>query len=68
MVESGLDPEVIATAVRDAVVGGRFWILTHPEYGDAFLRRYRGMVKGRNPQPPEPKRRGWRVQLKNRVT
>jgi NAD(P)-dependent dehydrogenase (short-subunit alcohol dehydrogenase family) len=60
MVETGLDPEVIATAVRDAVVGDRFWILTHPEYGDAFLRRYRGMVKGRNPQPPEPKRRGWR--------
>lgn len=49
-VESGLDPVIIATAVRDAIVGGRFWILTHAELNDAVLRRYSGAVEGRNPQ------------------
>jgi len=51
-IESGLDPAIIATAVRDAIVGDRFWILTHPELNDAVLRRYSGAVEGRNPQPP----------------
>jgi hypothetical protein len=46
MVESGLDPAVIATAVEQAIVGNQFWILTHPEYADALLARYNGVVKG----------------------
>jgi NAD(P)-dependent dehydrogenase (short-subunit alcohol dehydrogenase family) len=49
-VEAGLDPTVIATAVRDAIVGDRFWIFTHPEYGGAIVDRSRGAVAGRNPQ------------------
>lgn len=49
-IESGLDPAIIATAVRDAVVGGRFWILTHPELNDAVLGRYTGAVEERDPQ------------------
>jgi NAD(P)-dependent dehydrogenase (short-subunit alcohol dehydrogenase family) len=49
-IESGLDPAIIATAVRDAIVGNRFWILTHPEFSGAVLGRYSGVVEGRNPE------------------
>ncbi len=51
-VESGLDPAVIATAVRDAIVGDKFWILTHPDPNAAILRRYTGAVDGANPSTP----------------
>jgi NAD(P)-dependent dehydrogenase (short-subunit alcohol dehydrogenase family) len=49
-IESGLDPAVVATAVRDAIVGNRFWILTHPEMADAVVDRYNGVAIGRNPR------------------
>ncbi|MBV9452432.1 MAG: SDR family NAD(P)-dependent oxidoreductase [Streptosporangiaceae bacterium] len=49
MVESGLDPALIATAVRDAIVGNRFWILTHPEYANSLLSRYYGLIKADTP-------------------
>jgi NAD(P)-dependent dehydrogenase (short-subunit alcohol dehydrogenase family) len=49
-VEAGLDPAIVATAVRDAIVGDRFWIFTHPEYGHAILAKYNGAIGGRNPQ------------------
>jgi NAD(P)-dependent dehydrogenase (short-subunit alcohol dehydrogenase family) len=49
-IEAGLDPAIIATAVRDAIVAGRFWVLTHPELNDAVLGRYSGAVQGRNPE------------------
>jgi NAD(P)-dependent dehydrogenase (short-subunit alcohol dehydrogenase family) len=48
-IENGLDPAVIADAVRAAILGGRFWILTHPELNDAVLGRYSDAVHGRNP-------------------
>jgi len=48
-IESGLDPAVIAEAVRDAVVAGRFWILTHPEFNDAVVGRFREAVAGADP-------------------
>lgn len=48
-VESGMDPAIIATAVRDAVVAKRFWVLTHPEFSDAVLDKYSRAVEGRNP-------------------
>jgi short-subunit dehydrogenase len=51
-VESGLDPAIIATAVRDAIVGEKFWILTHPDLSAAILRRYNGAVDGLNPTSP----------------
>ena len=47
--EAGLDPAVVATAVRDAIVGNRFWILTHPENGDWVADRYQRAADGRNP-------------------
>jgi NAD(P)-dependent dehydrogenase (short-subunit alcohol dehydrogenase family) len=59
VVQSGLDPAVVATAVRDAIVGDRFWILTHPEYSGAVVRRYSAAAKGRNPQLPGAAPRRW---------
>lgn len=48
-IESGLDPAIIATAVRDAIIGNQFWILTHPEFADAVTDRSSRAVEGRNP-------------------
>jgi NAD(P)-dependent dehydrogenase (short-subunit alcohol dehydrogenase family) len=50
MVESGVDPALIATAVQDAIVGNRFWILTHPEFANSLLSRYYGLIKGDTPR------------------
>ena len=50
-IEAGVDPAVIAEAVRDAIVAGRFWILTHPEFNDAVVGRYREAVGGGDPGP-----------------
>jgi NAD(P)-dependent dehydrogenase (short-subunit alcohol dehydrogenase family) len=57
-VEAGLDPAVVATAVRDAIVADRFWIFTHPGYDGAIADRYDGAVRGRNPQPLSADRPG----------
>jgi NAD(P)-dependent dehydrogenase (short-subunit alcohol dehydrogenase family) len=51
-VESGTDPALIATAVRDAIVGDRFWILTHPEFSGLVQDKYRRAFDGRNPELP----------------
>jgi len=48
-VTAGQDPAVIAAAVRDAILGERFWVLTHPELGDAIIGNYSDAVQGRNP-------------------
>ena len=50
-IESGTDPAVVAAAVRDAIVNGTFWILTHAEFSDAITARFGGAVEGRNPEP-----------------
>jgi NAD(P)-dependent dehydrogenase (short-subunit alcohol dehydrogenase family) len=52
VIESGTDPAVIAAAVRDAIVDGRFWILTHPDFNDAITARFGGAVEGRSPETP----------------
>jgi NAD(P)-dependent dehydrogenase (short-subunit alcohol dehydrogenase family) len=58
-VQSGIDPEIIATAARDAIVSNRFWVLTHPESTPAVLDKYRRVAEGRNPQlPVQPRNRG----------
>ena len=56
LIEGGPDPAVIATAVRDAIVENKFWILTHPEFTSAIVNRYRWAAKGRNPQVPAASR------------
>jgi NAD(P)-dependent dehydrogenase (short-subunit alcohol dehydrogenase family) len=52
LVESGTDPALMAAAVRDAIVDGRFWILTHADLNDAITTRFGGAVEGRNPEAP----------------
>lgn len=49
-VTAGQDPALIAAAVRDAIVGERFWILTHPEYDSAIIENYTDAVEGREPR------------------
>ncbi|MBV9452072.1 MAG: SDR family NAD(P)-dependent oxidoreductase [Streptosporangiaceae bacterium] len=49
-VGAGHDPATIATAVRDAILREQFWILTHPEFGDALRDKYDGALEGRNPR------------------
>ncbi len=41
---SGIDPSVVADQVHDAVVEGRFWILTHPELVEHVEHRTRSIV------------------------
>lgn len=53
-IETGTDPSIIAEAVYQAVVGERFWILTHPEMSEYVLSRYQGASEGRNPVTPRP--------------
>jgi short-subunit dehydrogenase len=48
-IETGLDPAIVAAAVRDAIVTNQFWILTHPEFSDRVLVRYGAAAEGRNP-------------------
>jgi NAD(P)-dependent dehydrogenase (short-subunit alcohol dehydrogenase family) len=50
-VRAGLDPAIVATAARDAIVSKKFWILTHPEFSEAITGRYQGAVEGHDPQP-----------------
>jgi NAD(P)-dependent dehydrogenase (short-subunit alcohol dehydrogenase family) len=51
-IEAGTDPAEIATAVRDAIIDNRFWVLTHPEFGGLVLDKCSRMLDGRNPQLP----------------
>ena len=39
-----MPPADVASLVADAIRRGRFWILTHPAFGDAIERRARGIV------------------------
>lgn len=52
IVQAGPDPAIVAKAARDAIVNDQFWVLTHPEWGDAIMDRFSGAVQGRNPRPP----------------
>lgn len=35
----------MAAQVADAIYRDRFWILTHPAYGETLERRHRGIVE-----------------------
>lgn len=51
LVASGIEVEIVADAVHDAVVGNEFWILTHEETKAAITERARQIVEGVNPRP-----------------
>ncbi len=46
---SGMPPSEVAGLVRDAIVTGRFYILTHPDMTPAVESRMRAIVEGTNP-------------------
>jgi len=49
--EIAMDPSEVAGMVHDAIVGDRFWILTHPEFLKAISERADEIVAGQNPRP-----------------
>jgi NAD(P)-dependent dehydrogenase (short-subunit alcohol dehydrogenase family) len=52
LVESGMDPSVVADHVVEAVRSDRFYVLTHPELTGAIRRRAEDMLAGAPPTPP----------------
>jgi NAD(P)-dependent dehydrogenase (short-subunit alcohol dehydrogenase family) len=49
LISNGSDPADIANAVRNAIIENKFWILTHPEFGENIVDRFTGAAEGRNP-------------------
>jgi NAD(P)-dependent dehydrogenase (short-subunit alcohol dehydrogenase family) len=49
-VAGGIDPSEVADQVLDAIVNGRFWVLTHPKTKKAVERRTQGILEGTPPQ------------------
>lgn len=49
-VDNGIEPQVVADAVLDAILNERFYILTHPELTPALRQRFDGIVEQRNPE------------------
>ena len=48
-VEQGISPDDVAGQVVDAIHADQFWILTHPDFGDAPIERVRKAVAQENP-------------------
>lgn len=46
----GIDPTTVAAMVLDAVVEGRLYVLTHPQWDRAVTRRAENMITSRNPR------------------
>ena len=44
LAETGKQPEEVAALVVEGIRAGRFWILTHPEWGDVLRRRVDAMT------------------------
>lgn len=49
-VAGGIPPEEVAEQVLQAVVGERFWVLTHPKTKRAVEMRMQGIVEGKSPE------------------
>jgi short-subunit dehydrogenase len=55
-IESGIPPEVVADKVHAAIVGERFWILTHSKTKNAVEKRMQGILEDRLPELEVPGR------------
>jgi NAD(P)-dependent dehydrogenase (short-subunit alcohol dehydrogenase family) len=51
LVDGGIEAEVVAERVIDAVRADTFYILTHPELDDAIATRFEDIMVGRPPSP-----------------
>jgi NAD(P)-dependent dehydrogenase (short-subunit alcohol dehydrogenase family) len=49
---TSLTPDEVAAKVVAAIRTDRFWVLSHPEYGDLVLEHARWIVDGTAPTPP----------------
>jgi NAD(P)-dependent dehydrogenase (short-subunit alcohol dehydrogenase family) len=49
LIETGMDPAHVAGHVVDAIRGGRFYVLTHPEMNEAIRRRAEDVLAGSPP-------------------
>jgi NAD(P)-dependent dehydrogenase (short-subunit alcohol dehydrogenase family) len=49
-IDEGMAPAAVADLVADAVVAGRFWVLTDPQFTEILLRRWQGIAGGRDPE------------------
>jgi len=48
-IEAGMSPDKVADCVFQAIVDGRFYILTHPEFSVLIEARMAALVHGQNP-------------------
>lgn len=53
-IAAGLEPDVVAGAVVEAIREERFYVLTHPEWLDAIKARCAGIIQGTGPQALSP--------------
>jgi len=54
LTSEAIDADDVAVQVRDAVLAGRFYVLTHPESAAIIEQRFRRIVDGENPvEPPQ---------------
>jgi NAD(P)-dependent dehydrogenase (short-subunit alcohol dehydrogenase family) len=53
-IAGGIDPAIVAEQVHDAVVGGRFWIRTHPEMEPMVAKRCEAIIAGELPPAMMP--------------
>ena len=49
MIDAGMDPDLVADAVIDAVKSKKFWITTHDDTPAAVTLRTRSIIDGTNP-------------------
>lgn len=50
VIEDGMDPDVIAAHVIEAIKAKRFYILTHPHFTGAIAYRMKDILNGNNPR------------------
>lgn len=52
VIESGLDPAIVADAVHDAILEKKLYVLTHAATRRYVEKRMRHIIEGTNPTPP----------------
>jgi NAD(P)-dependent dehydrogenase (short-subunit alcohol dehydrogenase family) len=50
VIDEGMPPAAVADLVADAVEAERFWVLTHPDFVELAVQRWRDIEEGLNPR------------------
>ena len=63
LIEAGLDPKDVGRMVKDAVLEGRFYVLTHPNWKNTIKNRMENILGERDPTgvPPEGAAGDWPI-------